>query len=126
MIAILIAGLLLFIVGVGATFLWDHQKAFFAKRAIDKQQRVAASEKRTMEEAAEQKSIMDKYFAQAYKPKQPVSKPAISTSFSRQRNKVIKPGSIKVGFHKPGEPLTEIETTSLQDIIDQVERMKKK
>jgi multidrug efflux pump subunit AcrB len=130
MITILIVGLLLFIAGVGATYIHDAHKAHMAKvkdtnefMANSKPPPPTALDKAQKQAAAAQKKLQDMLSGS-----NPVWKSTTKTRTTTTPNKrVIKPGSVKTGFHKPGQVPTETqETMSLEELIKHIESLKKK
>lgn len=129
---ILILGVVLLVLGVGATFIYDKHKDDQVKAREAAQVRVAQRESARL--AAAQLAAK----AAALKPG-PFTKAASTTTAKKTVRKTVKPGSIKAGSRKPNDPPQEVEylevffddvsinsKVTIQELIEKIERMKKK
>ena len=143
MLTILALGLILFILGVGGTYVYDHQKEFLATYKVKREQEKV----KRAEELAAKKEIIKKHIEQqkanyARKATNPSwiedildvtvnptkRNSSVSNPKSNVSRRIVRPGNVKVGFHKPDDFPTEsknVEVT-IEDLIKQLEARKKK
>ena len=130
MITILIIGLILFIAGVGATYLHDAHKAYVLRNKETNEfvANAKAARKTAFDKANDEVLAVKKKLQAALLSKSPVFKSTTKTrTTTTSGRRVIKPGSVKTGFHKPGDIPTETqETMSLEELIKHIESLKKK
>ena len=146
LLTIIVWGFILFILGVGATYLWDVREPIRAK---------------LLERAAKRQALLNARLPKS-NPRRPTSNPPparkpINSSSQGQANTlqdlideahrqlekdkndritrhVVMPGKTKVGFHKPGDTrelseafeASEHKAMTLQELVDHIERLKKK
>ena len=112
---ILILGLVLFVLCVAGTIVHDKYKIVRA-RNVEQKAKVKAAKNRSA--AQEWGELMAQARGNIKSlPKQP----AVPTT-----KRVVKPGSVKTGYHKPGNTPTETEAMTLDELIKHIESLKKK
>ncbi len=130
---ILILGVVLLVLGVGATFVYDK----FKEKQVAEQK--AAEEARARRAALlASKPVVNPKTIPA-KPKPGPFTKAAATQVKKTVRKTIKPGSIKAGPYKPNDPPVEVEYVNelfddvsinsqitVQELIAKIERMKKR
>lgn len=128
MLDLIILGFILFIAGVAGTLFHD---AYKKAKETQNNNRAANAKVR-----AERQAAFDTANAQAAAAKRANNKTlqdllAGKTSTTKTKSstgkRVVMPGKVKVGFHRPDDLPTETqETMTLEDLINEVVSMKKK
>lgn len=137
MIELIILGIVLFIVGVSATFLYDKYAAEKArKQELDRAappKPIPAPRKSKTKNLSQdlEEEFYDSFKAHIESQAKPKAKPKVK--------RTIKPGSIKVGIHNSNqlpeetqyleelfEDVSTKSTLTVQELIDKIEKMKKK
>lgn len=136
MLTIIILGFVLFIVGVGATIFHDAFKKAKARQEAQRQEFKAKKQAKVAQDMStqdfwreEQRKAMENAAVIKARNQQRLQDmlSGKNTTTKSPSKRVVLPGAVKTGFHKPGDMPTDTqETMSLQDLIDHVESMKNK
>lgn len=126
MVTIIIFGLILFIVAVGATYLHDHMKAGAAERELSREASRTAkvsNTKRVEDFAKANADELAKQIARAQSNAASLFKSKTTTTTNKSIGKrVVKPSASKTNYNK----LSSEENMSLQELINHIESLKKK
>lgn len=115
LLTVIIWGFILFIVGVGATYVHDHLKV----RAVNQAKREADEESENAELLRKHREFIEQERNRRNRLRQTAPTP-IAKQVGAKR--VVKPGATKTVSHKLDEP----EQISIQEMIERIEKMRNK